>query len=107
MGSPAGKETALPFADCFGIEWYLPALRWGRETGIAKGGADGRFAAARPVTWQEAAVFLERAVSSLGGSRETVRSGLLPAGADWSKTPTRAQGEAMAAALAQFVRQEV
>lgn len=119
-GSPAvesGEE--LPFADSFGIEWYLPAVAWAKETGVAKGGADGTFAAARPLTWREAAVFLGRTAEALGlepdpaakrpvpevlaqgGSQEAVTRawdlGLLPA--DFTQGLTRAQGEELAAGL--------
>lgn len=123
-GSPAmeiGEE--LPFADSFGIEWYLPAVAWAKETGIARGGADGTFSAARPVTWRETAVFLGRTAETLGlepdpsakrmgpvpaalaqgGSQDAVTRawdlGLIPAGADFSQGLTRAQGEELAAGL--------
>ena len=42
-----GEE--LPFKDSFGIEWYLPAMAWAKEQGIAKGGAEGTFSASRPL----------------------------------------------------------
>ena len=127
-GSPAvelGEE--LTFADSFGIEWYLPALAWAKETGIAKGGADGTFSAARPITWREAAVFLGRtaearnlkpdpaekragpvpAALAQGGSPEAVTwawdLGLIPADADFTQGLTRAQGEALAAALSALI----
>lgn len=123
-GSPdveLGEE--LPFADSFGIEWYLPAVAWAKAEGIAKGGADGRFSAARPITWREAAVLLGRTAEALGRKPDPAahRSGplpealaqgweqdavtrawdlgLLPANADFSKGLTRAQGAALAEAL--------
>ena len=123
-GSPAveiGEE--LPFADSFGIEWYLPALAWAKEAKITLGGADGAFSAARPITWKEAAVFLGRTAEALnlkpdpaekrmgpvpevlaqGGSQEAVTRvwdlGLIPADADFSQGLTRAQGEELAAGL--------
>ncbi len=129
LESPAveiGEE--LPFADCFGVEWYLPALAWAKEQGIAGGGSDGAFSAARPVTWKEAAVFLGRAAKALGlqpdpsknrqgplpaalaqgGSQEAVTRawdlGLLPAGADFTQGLTRSQGEELAAALAELTK---
>nr|WP_325211398.1 S-layer homology domain-containing protein [uncultured Oscillibacter sp.] len=122
VGSPdveIGKE--LPFADSFGIEWYLPALAWAKAEGIAKGGGSGTFSAARPITWREAAVFLGREAealdlqpdpaakrmgpipAALGGSPEAVTRawdlGLLPEDADFTKGLTRSQGEELAAAL--------
>lgn len=121
-GSPAveiGEE--LPFADSFGIEWYLPAVAWAKETGIAKGGADGTFSAARPVTWREAAVFLGRMAEVLeiapskdrrgpipaalaqgfdqGAVTRAWDLGLIPADADFTQGLTRTQGEALAAGL--------
>lgn len=121
-GSPdveIGEE--LPFKDSFGIEWYLPAMAWAKEQGIAKGGAEGTFSASRPLTWKEAAVFLGRTAEALdlkpdpaakrtgpvpealGGSQEAVTLawdlGLLPADADFTGGLTRAQGETLAAAL--------
>lgn len=121
-GSPAVEiGEALPFADSFGIEWYLPAMAWAKEQGIAKGGAEGTFSASRPLTWKEAAVFLGRTAealdlkpdpaakrmgpvpAALGGSQEAVTLawdlGLLPADADFTGGLTRAQGETLAAAL--------
>lgn len=123
-GSPAveiGEE--LPFADSFGIEWYLPAVAWAKDNGIARGGAEGTFSAARPLTWREAAVFLGRTAEALGlepnpaakrmgpipsalaegWDQETVTRawdlGLLPSGADFTRGLTRAQGEELAAGL--------
>ena len=121
-GSPdveIGEE--LPFKDSFGIEWYLPAMAWAKEQGIAKGGAEGTFSASRPLTWKEAAVFLGRTAEALdlkpdpaakrmgpvpealGGSQDAVTRawdlGLLPADADFTGGLTRAQGETLAAAL--------
>lgn len=127
-GSPAvemGEE--LPFADSFGIEWYLPALAWAKEQGIAKGGADGTFSAARPITWREAAVFLGRTAEALGlkpapsvkrmgpipealaqgfDQSAVTRAwdlGLIPADADFTQGLTRSQGEQLAAALGELL----
>ena len=122
LGSPDVSQDTPPFPDCFGIEWYLQPLTWAYQEGIAKGGADGKFSAARPVTWKEAAAFLTRAADALGleadpGHRSgpipqalvSVSSpavttawelGVLPTDADPAKPITRAQGEAMAEALA-------
>ena len=123
-GSPdveIGEE--LPFKDSFGIEWYLPAMAWAKEQGIAKGGAEGTFSASRPLTWKEAAVFLGRTAEALdlkpdpaakrmgpvpealaqGGSSEAVTQawdlGLLPKDADFTGGLTRSQGEKLAEAL--------
>lgn len=123
-GSPDVEiGEALPFADSFGIEWYLPALAWAKENGIAKGYADGTFSAAKPLTWREAAVFLGRAAGALGlspdpaadrsgpvpaalaqgGDRDAAAAawdlGLLPAEAGSGQGLTRAQGEALAERL--------
>ncbi len=125
-GSPEveiGEE--LPFKDSFGIEWYLPAMAWAKERGIAKGGAEGTFSASRPLTWKEAAVFLGRTAealdlkpdpaakrmgpvpAALGGSQDAVTRawdlGLIPADADFAKGLTRAQGEELAAGLAKLL----
>ena len=125
-GSPEveiGEE--LPFKDSFGIEWYLPAMAWAKERGIAKGGAEETFSASRPLTWKEAAVFLGRTAealdlkpdpaakrmgpvpAALGGSQDAVTRawdlGLIPADADFAKGLTRAQGEELAAGLAKLM----
>lgn len=127
-GSPAveiGEE--LPFADSFGIEWYLPALAWAKDNGIARGGAEGAFSAARPVTWREAAVFLGRTAETLGlepdpsakrmgpipaalaqgfDQSAVTRAwdlGLLPADADFTQGLTRAQGEELAEGLKSMI----
>lgn len=127
-GSPdveIGEE--LPFADSFGIEWYLPAVAWAKEQGIAKGGADGTFAAARPITWREAAVFLGRTAEALGlepdpsvkrmgpipatlaqgfDQSAVTRAwdlGLIPADTDFAKGLTRSQGEELAANLKSLI----
>ena len=114
-----GEE--LPFKDSFGIEWYLPAVAWAKEQGIAKGGAEGTFSASRPLTWKEAAVFLGRTAEALdlkpdpaakrmgpvpevlGGSQDAVTQawdlGLLPKDADFTGGLTRSQGEKLAEAL--------
>lgn len=128
-GSPEVEMgKALPFADSLGIEWYLPALAWAKENGIAGGGKDGSFFAARPLTWREAAVFLSRTADVLeipdpspakdrhgpvpaalaeGWEQETVARawnlGLLPADADFTQGLTRVQGENLAAALGMLV----
>ncbi|MCI9578942.1 MAG: hypothetical protein HFF98_08860 [Oscillibacter sp.] len=122
-GSPDMELGELPFADSLGIEWYLPAAAWAKEQGIAKGGAEGTFSAARPITWREAAVFLGRTAEALnlkpdpaekragpvpaalsqGGSPEAVTRawdlGLIPADADFTQGLTRAQGAGLAEAL--------
>lgn len=123
-GSPAVEigET-LPFADSFGVEWYLPAVAWAKEQGIARGGIEGTFSSARALTWREAAVFLGRTAEALdlepdpaasrmgpvpaalaegGEPSAAVKAwnlGLLPADADFAKGLTRAQGEALAEGL--------
>ena len=117
-GSPAPSEAA-GFGDLLGVEWYLPAVNWAAEAGVTGGTADGTFAAARPLTWQEAAVFLVRTADALGLEPEAVRTaplpdgltagawdpdalarawrwGLLPEDAGASAGITRAQGAAMA-----------
>ena len=126
-GRPEANAGGLPFDGCFGIEWYLGALLWAKEYNVAKGGADGSFSAARPITWREAAVFLGRtaearnlkpdpaekragpvpAALAQGGSPEAVTwawdLGLIPADADFTQGLTRAQGEALAAALSALI----
>lgn len=130
LGSPAAAADGLPFADSFGIEWFLPALAWAKEAGIARGAADGTFSAARPITWQEAAVFLSRTAKALdvplpdpaadragplpealarGGNRDAVGemwdAGLLqPSDADYTRGLTRSQGEELASALAGLLK---
>lgn len=97
-------------------------MNWAAETGVTGGTAEGAFAAARHLTWQEAAVFLVRAAETLGLEPETVRTAALPdalAEGAWNRTAlelawgwgllpedagstakiTRAQGAAMADAL--------
>ena len=125
-GSPAVPAEAS-FPDLLGIEWYLPAVGWAEDAGVSDGTAEGIIAAARPLTWQEAAVFLVRTVDLLGLKPTAVRAaplpaalaegawdqaslelawswGLLPEDADASVGVTRTQGEAMADALAGLIR---
>ena len=123
-GSPAVPADAS-FPDLLGIEWYLPAVGWAENAGVAAGTAAGTFAAARPLTWQEAAVLLVRAAGTLGLEPAAVRAAPLPAAlaeGAWDRTSlelawswgllpedagagsTRAQGEAMADALAGLLR---
>lgn len=122
LGYPAVSWDDPPFEDLLGIEWYLHPLNWAYLNGVAKGGGDGTFSAARTLTWQEAAVFLTRAVQAQGLMPQAARTaplpaaltknvwdqtaleqawawGLLPENADFSKAPTRSQGLSMAAAL--------
>lgn len=73
-GSPEAENAG--FSDALGIEWFLPALRWARESGAASGTGEGAFEAARPVTRQEAAVLLLRTAELLG--MEAGRMGTLP-----------------------------
>lgn len=63
-GCPEAEGGA--FSDALGIEWFLPALCWARESGAASGTGEGAFEAARPVTRQEAAVLLLRTAELLG-----------------------------------------
>ena len=76
-GSPAAAAEA-GFQDLLGIEWFLPAVNWAAETGVTGGTAEGAFAAARHLTWQEAAVFLVRTAEALGLEPEAVRTAPLP-----------------------------
>lgn len=122
LGQPSASWDDPPFTDLLGIEWYLHPLNWAFSSGVAKGSGDGTFSAARTLTWQEAAVFLTRAVQAQELAPRTARAtplpaalsnnvwakgaleqawswGLLPADADFSQSPTREQGAAMAAAL--------
>lgn len=69
--------------DAFGIEWYLPALNWAAEQGIAVGTGAGNLQAARPVTRQEAAVMLER-FADLKSESDMIPS-------DWQETALWAQ----------------
>lgn len=122
-GAPPQTVAALPFPDMLmGIEWYTPALAWGKDQGIAKGGLNGGFSAARAVTWQELAVFLTRTATALDLAPKTVRTtplpaalaanawdqaalesawswGLLPETASSATVPTRTQGEGAVASL--------
>lgn len=126
LGRPDASWDDPAFPDLFGIEWFLHPLSWAVQTGVAQGGTDGAFHAARPITWREAAVFMARAVEaaglkadgnqrsgpipaalSSGWNQASVTQawelGLLPADADFMQGITRAQGEAMAAALASLI----
>mgnify|MGYP000205888920 CR=1 FL=1 len=76
-GSPAAAAEA-GFQDLLSIEWFLPAVNWAAETGVTGGTAEGAFAAARHLTWQEAAVFLVRTAEALGLEPEAVRTAPLP-----------------------------
>jgi len=117
-GSPAQNFQALPFDDLLGIEWYLPAVNWGKAQQIVLGSTESTFRSARTISWQEEAVFLVRSADALGIRPASVRNdsapasletaawnqddvqqawkwGLLPDNGDFSVAPTRAQGEAM------------
>ena len=59
------------FDDALGIEWYLPALGWARETGVATGNGEGLFQASRPITRQEAATMLVRVADLLNVELES------------------------------------
>lgn len=122
IGSPKQAMNALPFQDVFGFEWYLPALHWAANEQVALGTGNHLFSGTKPLTWQEAALFLVRTADAMGiqpqerntdqlpealledaWNREAVEQawewGLLPQNVDFSVTPTRAQGEQMANAL--------
>lgn len=122
LGAPKDAKEA-PFQDLLEVEWYLPAVNWAAEAGITLGTADGRLAAARTASWQECAQFLVRAardrspapvrtaplpaaLADAPWGRESLEQawqwGLLPEDTDFTHAPTRAQGEAMAAALAKL-----
>lgn len=124
-GSPAQKLEKLPFSDLFGFEWFIPALNWAAKENIALGTGSDKFSGVNAITWQEAAVFLVRSASALGLSPSEVRSGtipeqlineawdkasiekawkwgFIPEDANFSRSPTRAQGEAMARALSKI-----
>ncbi len=117
-GTPKSNIESQPFGDLLGIEWYLPALNWGKSAQIALGDTAGNFASARAVSWQEVAVFLVRTADALDIQPASERSdtvpdalkttawnhdavqkawrwGLLPGYGDFSVAPTRAQGETM------------
>lgn len=56
----------MEIADVLGIEWYLPAIYWAVESGVATGIGEGGFQAARPITRQEAAVMAVKAAQLSG-----------------------------------------
>ncbi|WP_312940004.1 hypothetical protein [Oscillibacter sp.] len=116
--TPKVSIESQPFNDVLEIEWYLPALNWGKATQIARGDTTGNFASAHAVSWQQASVFLVRTADALKLQPTSVRSdavpdtlktttwnkdavqkawrwGLLPEYGDFSAAPTRAQGETM------------
>lgn len=118
LGSPETEITSAPYDDLFGFEWYLSALNWAKEKNITSGTGDGNFSSSKIMTWQEAAVFLSRAMDSLEiepaiafdssipeslledeWSREYVENawgwGLIPRDGDFSVCPTRADGKRM------------
>ena len=63
-GSPDAQSVEI--ADVLGIEWYLPAIYWAVESGVAAGTGEGGFQAARPITRQEAAVMAVKAAQLSG-----------------------------------------
>ena len=121
---PCRSGGGRAFQDLLGIEWYPAGRRTGpRRPASPAARRTGTFAAARPLTWQEAAVFLVRTVEALGLEPEAVRTAPLPAAlaeGAWDQTAlelawgwgllpedagsaaeiTRAQGGAMADAFA-------
>ena len=59
--SGAGESNVLVlFADVEPDAWYVPAISWAAESGIAAGGEDGTFAPEDRVTREQLAVFLHR-----------------------------------------------
>jgi len=118
LGNPATNYLYAPYSDLFGFEWYIPALNWAKENNISSGDGDGKFNASSNITWKESAVFMVRAIKALGIEPKVVREnqvpaalmaddwskdyvesawkwGLIPENVDFTKTPTRADGETM------------
>lgn len=121
-GSPSAvsltsDDITARYDDLFGFEWYLPAIAWAAENQIIQGVDDTTFAAARSLTWQEAAAILSRSASILQRTLPQVQTSPVPQsytqGKVWdmavltqawqadllpqtqNATPTRAQGQQM------------
>ena len=76
----ARAETwGMPFEDVFPFSWYAPDLVWAREAGLVTGEAEGVFAPARAITWEEAAVLAERYLDAAEADAPAVREGAAPA----------------------------
>lgn len=65
-GSPAATVTAT-FTDLLEGEYYIPAISWAVEKGIANGYDDGRFGVGDPITREQLATMLYRYEKSIGG----------------------------------------
>lgn len=74
----------VPFADVFPFNWYVPDIAWAVENGIVTGSADGVFDPAGTISWQEAAVMVERYAAHAGKELPVVRSGDGPSGSSWA-----------------------
>ncbi|MCZ4142096.1 hypothetical protein BZG17_30360, partial [Escherichia coli] len=61
------KETILLPADVNEDAWYAEAVRRGMQMGIVTGKADGTFGANEPVTREQMAVMLQRALQAMHG----------------------------------------
>lgn len=70
-GSVPYRNTAC-FSDVSADAPYTAAVCWAHDLGLVLGVGDGRFEPERPITREEAAVFLRRAGNHIGRNTETV-----------------------------------
>ena len=78
-GARAGAWE-MPFADVLPFNWYVPDLLWAKEAGLVTGEAEGVFAPARSITWEEAAALAERYLEAAGVEPPSSRTARRPAG---------------------------
>jgi len=73
----SGKELSLTFSDVDSGMWYYPYIKAAVDNSIAKGMTETEFGIGKPVSRQDAAVFIERVLNvqnkSLKGVKEKVK----------------------------------
>ena len=72
----------MPFDDVFPFNWYTPDIMWAVETGIVTGKTEGVFAPGVPITWEQAAVLVERYLDAAGVELPIVQEGEAPGWVD-------------------------
>ncbi len=71
LGAVVSDSPQL-FSDVVPTASYAPAICWAHSTGLAKGVGGDLFDPDRPITREEAAIFLRRAAAYLGRSTATI-----------------------------------
>ncbi|MBY6270358.1 S-layer homology domain-containing protein, partial [Parageobacillus thermoglucosidasius] len=75
LGLAASKKYDGRFTDVKGDEWFAEELMAAVEAGIIKGKEDGRFAPYEPVTREQAAAMISRAMQYVGYNKQKLDAG--------------------------------